>query len=73
MNIQDQVREASMWDHKPVLTDEEIEQSATTTCADHTEGPTGYVQASNWADKMLKTHKQLLCGECTLWKIWDPK
>jgi len=62
-----------MWEGKPSLTDEEIEQSAATTCADHTEGPAGYIQASAWADEMLKTHKQLLCGECLLWKIWVPK
>jgi len=73
MSNQDRVRDRSVWEGKPSLTDEEVEQSAATTCADHTEQPTGYIQASAWADEMLKTHKQLICGECLLWKIWVPK
>lgn len=67
------VRAASMWDRKPTLTDAEIELSASMSCADHTESPIGYTQASYWAEEMEKTHKQLICGECLLWKIWVPR
>ena len=67
------IRDACMWDGKPSLTEAEIRESAMTSCADHTESPAGYVQASAWADEMLKTHKQLLCGGCLRWKIWVPK
>lgn len=67
------VREAATWERQPILTDEEIHQSAATRCVDHTEGPSGYGAAEEWAEEMSKTHKQLICGECLLWKIWVPK
>ncbi len=39
----------------------------------HTPHPSGYIEHSEWARKMLKTHKQSRCPVCGLWSIWMPK
>ena len=41
--------------------------------AEHTEGPTGYVQWHAWAERMAKTHVQSKCPGCGLWVIVTPK
>jgi hypothetical protein len=38
----------------------------------HTPHPEGYLAHSEWAEKMLKTHRQVQCSECGLWTIWVP-
>ena len=44
-----------------------------TTCADHTPAPDGYCAWHDWAMKMGKTHRQIRCDRCGLFKIWIPK
>lgn len=39
----------------------------------HTPCPHGYVQRQNWAEEMLKTHRQVKCSGCGLYKVWVPK
>lgn len=41
----------------------------------HTKAPEGlsYLGWFKWADKMGKTHKQIRCPGCRLYKIWVPK
>ena len=39
----------------------------------HLLGPSGYLERSEWAEEMRKTHKQERCPECGLWVIWRPK
>lgn len=41
--------------------------------AQHEPWPTGYVAASDHADKMLQTHDQTRCPQCGLWAIWTAK
>ena len=36
----------------------------------HTKCPSDYVSWHLWADKKAKTHKQLRCPGCGLWKLW---
>lgn len=55
------------------LTDADIELCARFTCADHNDPPFGGPEFSVWAERMNETHKQLLCGECLLWRIWVPR
>lgn len=43
------------------------------TCADHTPQPEGYLQWHSWADRMSRTHRQLRCSQCGLFKIWVPR
>ena len=45
----------------------------TTTCADHTYGPSDYTAVFDWAEETAKTHKQSKCDECGLWMIWTLK
>lgn len=48
----------------------------TKTCpnaAEHTEHPRGYLEHGEWAEEMLKTHRQVKCKGCNLWEIWVPK
>lgn len=39
----------------------------------HTPHPVGYVAHSDWADQMLKTHRQKRCDGCGILNIWEPK
>ena len=39
----------------------------------HRTGPTGYIVRANWAENMLKTHRQEQCPVCGLWVVWVPK
>lgn len=41
--------------------------------SNHTKTPEGYIERSVWAQKMLKTHKQIQCKLCGLWAIWTTK
>lgn len=41
--------------------------------AQHEPWPRGYIQASDYADEMMKTHDQAQCPGCGLWEIWIPK
>ena len=49
------------------------EQADGTTCYDHVEGPNDYADRPEWAYRRLKTHRNLRCAECGLWKIWIPR
>lgn len=47
---------------------------AITTCKDHTpDQPNLYLAWHEWANRMSKTHRQVKCRECGLYKIWVPK
>jgi hypothetical protein len=35
--------------------------------------PTGYVEASEWAEYMLQNHDQRQCPGCGKWTIWEPR
>lgn len=39
-------------------------------CSQHTKQPDGYIERSNWAEMMSKTHTQVQCDQCGLWAIW---
>jgi len=39
----------------------------------HTPHPSGYLQFSNWAEEMSKTHRQERCPICGLWAVWTEK
>jgi len=41
--------------------------------ARHTRAPSGYVAWHEWADKMQKTHYQVLCEGCGKYEIWKLK
>jgi hypothetical protein len=43
------------------------------TCADHTYGPSGYIERAEWGERMVETHVQSACDECHLYLIWTPK
>lgn len=38
--------------------------------ANHTPHPEWYVNYMIRADEMIKTHKQIRCKDCNLYKIW---
>lgn len=39
----------------------------------HDPEPSGYLAWFEWAEQKAKTHDQLQCPHCKLWKIWVPK
>ena len=47
--------------------------TATTSCMDHTYGPSGYVDWHEWAEHRAETHDQSRCDECGLWHIWTER
>lgn len=49
------------------MTPEKLEQM---TCKHGVQGPTGYVQWQEWAEKKSRTHYQIRCPNCGLYKIW---
>jgi hypothetical protein len=64
-----------MPDRTTGLTCSEIQETRTDDCPNadqHTPHPSGYVQHSNWAEEMLKTHTQQPCKGCGKWAIWTP-
>lgn len=40
---------------------------------DHAAEPSGYLQWHAWARKMQRTHRQVRCSGCGLFKIWIPR
>jgi len=38
----------------------------------HTDGPEGYLEMRDWAEAMMRTHRQRCCPGCGLLKIWEP-
>lgn len=42
----------------------------TKDCKHGPQGPTGYVDWTNWAEKKSRTHYQIKCPNCGLFKIW---
>lgn len=40
---------------------------------DHTPSPPGYLEWHEWAKKMGRTHRQIKCAGCGLYKIWVPR
>lgn len=49
------------------------QRAACPNVANHTEGPDGYIAASNWAEEMAETHDQSQCPGCRYWVIWTQK
>lgn len=47
--------------------------ATTPECEPHTPRPEGYLEHSEWADEMAKTHEARQCKGCGLWAIWEPK
>lgn len=43
------------------------------SCKKHTPSPSGYIQWHCWAEIKSKTHRQIKCDECGLYKIWVKK
>lgn len=41
-------------------------------CLAHTPSPDGYLAWHEWAEKKSKTHRQIKCEGCGLYKIWVP-
>ena len=41
--------------------------------SEHTPSPEGYREWHEWAEKMAKTHDQILCQHCCYYAIWVPK
>jgi hypothetical protein len=39
----------------------------------HTRCPRGYVAWHEWAEKKMRTHRQVRCPTCNLLAIWKPK
>jgi len=39
----------------------------------HTKCPEGYLQWHYWVERMAKTHKQIQCPGCGLYRIWRRK
>lgn len=39
-------------------------------CSKHTKAPSGYMEWYYWAERKSKTHKQIKCPDCGLFKIW---
>lgn len=39
----------------------------------HTPCPSGYVAKAEWAKLIMRTHKQVRCPGCGLWKVWVKK
>jgi hypothetical protein len=42
-------------------------------CEPHEPHPAGYVQHSEWAEAMMRTHTQRACRGCGRYEIWEPK
>jgi len=42
-------------------------------CEPHTDSPAGYLQWSEWADRMRATCTQRQCRGCGLWAVWEPR
>ena len=38
----------------------------------HAKSPAGYSQWVEWVEEKSKTHKQIRCSGCGLFKIWIP-
>jgi len=41
--------------------------------ADHTQAPKAYVPWHAWAIEKGRTHRQIRCKGCDLYKIWVPR
>jgi hypothetical protein len=41
--------------------------------AEHTPHPIDYMSHAEWAEGMLKTHRQVVCEGCGRLAIWVPK
>lgn len=52
------------------LTDRLADACPGATNPDHRTGPSSYLARSDWAENMLKTHRQSQCQTCGLWVIW---
>lgn len=51
----------------------EVPNPGCPNAAQHEPSPRGYLQSSDYADEMMKTHDQFQCPGCGLWAIWKPK
>lgn len=47
--------------------------ATTDACVPHTPAPTGYVARAEWAERMSRTHRQVRCPGCGLFKVWVRK
>lgn len=43
---------------------------STDTSCKHTPCPEGYREWHEWAERKLRTHRQIRCPNCGLWAIW---
>lgn len=44
------------------------------TCEEqHTPAPSAYGAWHDWVRRMTKTHRQVRCTSCGLWKVWVPR
>ena len=59
--------------YQPGVTPLVAKPATTPECEPHEPSPTGYVESSEWADEMMKSHVQRQCKGCDLWLIWMPK
>jgi hypothetical protein len=39
---------------------------------EHTPCPSGYIDWHEWAARMKRTHRQIKCGGCGRYSIWEP-
>lgn len=51
----------------------EVDNPNCPNVANHEPWPRGYIQSSDYADKMMKTHGQSECPGCGSLLIWTPK
>ncbi len=49
------------------------EPSPCPNAKNHSQSPELYLDWMSWAEKMSKTHKQVRCPGCGLFKMWVPK
>ena len=68
----------AMWNKRlsqphPLALLKAMKLSAGTTCKDHNMPELSYIDHSDWCEEKSKTHKQLPCMECGLFKVWRKK
>lgn len=51
----------------------EVDNPDCPNVASHEPWPRGYIQSSDYADEMMKTHEQSECPDCGSLLIWTPK
>lgn len=57
----------------PRRTERACNPTACSTPEAHTVAPEDYLAWHAWAEKMQKTHRQIRCSGCGLFKVWVPQ